>query len=123
MLIAAFGILTVAVLLGSVLAVLHLQTEGRASPPWSLAALHGLFAIGGLGCLALALRGPARGLDQGSASFGTIATTLITLAALVGIAFLATRVFKRRVTGIMIGIHVTLAVSGFVILAAYVFAG
>jgi hypothetical protein len=40
MLVAAFVILAVAVLLGSVLAVPHLQTEGRA-PPWSLAALHG----------------------------------------------------------------------------------
>jgi hypothetical protein len=122
MLIAAFVTLAVAVLLGSVLAVPHLQTEGRA-PPWSLAALHGLLAISGLGCLALALRGPSRGLDQGVASFGIIAAVLITLAASLGVALLATRVFKRRVAGIMIGIHATLAVSGFVILAAYVFVG
>jgi hypothetical protein len=61
MLVAAFVILAVAVLLGSVLAVLHLQTEGRATPPWRLAALHGLLAISGLGYLALALRGPPRG--------------------------------------------------------------
>jgi hypothetical protein len=40
MLIAAFVILGVAVLLGSGLAVLHLQTE-RSTPPWSLAALQG----------------------------------------------------------------------------------
>ena len=122
MLITAFVILAVAVLLGSVLAVSHSQTEGRA-PPWSLAGLHGLLAIGGLGCLALALRGPPRGLDQGAASFGIIATVLITVAALFGVALLATRVFKRRVAGIMIGIHATLAVSGFVILAAYVLLG
>jgi hypothetical protein len=122
MLIAAFVILAVAVLLGSVLAVLHLQTESRA-PPWSLAALHGLLAIGGLGCLALALRGPPRGPAQGAASFGIIAAVLITLAASVGVALLATRVFKRRVAGTMIGIHATLAVSGFVILVAYVFVG
>ena len=37
MLVAAFVILTVVVLLGSVLAVLHLQTEGRAAPPLLLA--------------------------------------------------------------------------------------
>jgi len=122
MLIAAFVILAVAVLLGSVLAVLHLQTEST-TPPWSLAALHGLFAIGGLSCLALALRGPPRGLDQGVASFGIIATLLITLAALIGAALLATRIFKTRIPGIMIGIHATLAVGGFVILAAYVLVG
>jgi hypothetical protein len=72
MLIAAFVTLGVAVLLGSVLAVLHLQTAS-STPPWSLAALHGLLAIGGLSCLALALCGPPRGLDHGVASFGIIA--------------------------------------------------
>jgi hypothetical protein len=91
MLVAAFVILAVAVLLGSVLAALHLQTEGRAAAPWRLAALHGLL--------------------------------LITMAALVGGGLLAAHVFKRRIAGIMIGVHATLAVSGFVILAAYVFAG
>ena len=122
MLIAAFVILAVAVLLGSVLAVLHLQTQG-STPPWSLAALHGLLAIGGLSCLVLALRGPPRGLDKGVASFGITATLVITLAALVGVALLAKRIFKTRIAAIMIGIHATLAVSGFVILAAYVLLG
>jgi hypothetical protein len=122
MLVAAFVVLAVAVLLGSVLAVRNLQTEGHA-PPWSPAALHGLVAISGLGCLALALRGPPRGLDQGTASFGLIAIALIALAALVGVGLLAARVFKRRIAGIMIGVHATLAVCGFVVLAAYIFAG
>jgi hypothetical protein len=122
MLIAAFVILAAAVLLGSVLAFLHLQTESTTRP-WSLAALHGLFAIGGLSCLALALRGPRRGLDQGVAFFGIIATLLITLAALIGVALLATRIFKIRIPEIMIGIHATFAVGGFVILTAYVLVG
>jgi hypothetical protein len=123
MLVAAFVILAVAVLLGSVLAVLHLQTEDRATPPWGLAALHGLLAISGLCCLALALRGPPRGQDLGTASFGIIATALLTLAALVGAGLFAAHVFKRRIAGIIIGIHATLAVSGFVVLTAYIFAG
>ena len=80
MLVAAFVVLTAVVLLGAGLAGLHLRTEGRAVAPWPLAALHGLLAIGGLFCLALALRGPPRGLDQGTASFGIIAMTLIALA-------------------------------------------
>jgi hypothetical protein len=122
MLIAAFVILAGAVLLGSVLAVLHLQTES-STPPWSLAALHGLLAIGGLSCLALALRGPTRGLDQGVASFGIIAALLITLAALIGVTILARRIFKARIPEVMIGVHATLALGGFVILAAYVLMG
>jgi hypothetical protein len=123
MLVTAFAILAVVVLLGSVLAVLHLRMNGLAAPPWPLAALHGLLAISGLCCLVLALRGPPRGLDQGTASFGIIATALITLAALAGAGLLATHILKRRIAGIMLGIHATLAVSGFVILAAYIFAG
>ena len=122
MLIAAFIILGIAVLLGSVLAVLHLQTES-STPAWSLPALHGLLAVGGLSCLALALRGPPRGLDQGVASFGIVATSLITLAALIGVALLSKRIFKTRISGMMIGIHATFAVSGFVILTAYVLLG
>ena len=123
MLVAAFVILGVVVLLGSVLGVLHVRMNAVATPPWPLAALHGLLAIGGLCCLALTLRGPPRGLDQGTASFGIIATALFTLAALVGGGLLAAHVFKRRIAGVTIAIHATLAVSGFVILAAYVFAG
>jgi hypothetical protein len=121
--VAAFIIIAIVVLLGAVLGALHLQTEGRASPPWLLAALHGLLGIGGLGCLVFALCGPARRLDQATGSFGIIAVALIALASLLGISFMVTRQRKGRPAGILIGIHATLAVSGFVILAAYVFAG
>ncbi len=123
MLIAAFVILGTAVLLGSVLAILHLHTQDAAAAPWPLAALHGLVAIGGLGCLVLALRGPPRGLDQGTASFGMISATLIALAAVAGCGLLAAHLLKRRVSGTLVGVHATLAVSGFVVLAAYVLVG
>lgn len=122
MLYTAFTFLGIAVLLGNVLAVLHLR-EGATPPPWPLGALHGLIALAGLGLLGLALRGPPRGLDQGTGSFGAIAATLIALAALVGLAQLAGRLRKRRLSGMLIGIHATLAVGGFVILLAYVLVG
>ncbi len=124
MLAAAFVILTVAVALGAVLAVLHLRTNKTATPPpWPLGALHGILALAGLGCLALALRGPPRGVRQGTASFGFIATVLFVLAVLLGAKLLAARIFGKQIDGGTIAIHATLAVSGFVILAAYVFAG
>jgi hypothetical protein len=119
---AAFVILGIAVLLGCLLAVLYLRTEGAAAP-WPLAALHGLVAVGGLFCLALALRGPLRGVEQGTASFGIVAVTLIGSAALIGVGSLVTHLLKRRLPGILIGVHATLAVCGFAILAAYVFVG
>lgn len=122
MLYTAFTVLGIAVLLGSVLAILHLR-DGATPPPWPLGALHGLIALAGLGLLGLALRGPPRGLDQGTGSFGTIAAALIALAALVGLAQLAARLRKRRLSGMLIGIHATLAIGGFVILLAYVLVG
>ena len=122
MLNAAFALLGVAVLLGSALALLHLRA-GAAAPPWPLGALHGFIAIIGLGLLALALRGPPRGLAQGTGSFGTIAAVLIALAATVGLAQLAARLRQRRLPGLLIGVHATLAIGGFVVLLAYVLAG
>src|ERR1039457_12781 len=95
MLTTTFVILGIAVLLGSLLAVLYLRTEGAAAP-WPLAALHGLVAIGGLFCLALALRGPLRGVEQGTASFGIIAVTLIGSAALIGVGSLVTHLLRSE---------------------------
>jgi hypothetical protein len=123
MLTSAFVILAIAVALGSALAVLHLRSNRTAAPPWPFGALHGILAIVGLGCLALALRGPPRGVQQGTASFGIIAAVLFVLAALLGARLLAARIFGKQIGGGTIAIHATLAVSGFVILAAYVFAG
>jgi hypothetical protein len=123
MLTIAFILLAGAVLLGSVLAVLHLRRSGAVAPPVPLAAAHGLLAMGGLACLLLALCGPPRGLETGTASFGALAAALFALAALAGGGILASHLLKRRVAGTLIGIHATLAVSGAVILAAYLVAG
>lgn len=127
MLTSAFVVLAVAVALGLVLAVLHLRSNRTAAPPlsprWPLGALHGILALIGLGCLALALRGPPRGVEQGTASFGIIAVVLFVLAALLGARLFAARIFRKQIGGGTIAVHATLAVSGFVILAAYVFAG
>jgi hypothetical protein len=121
MLAAAFILLTIAVLLGSLLAVLDMRT-GAPTPRWPLAALHGLFALAGFACLLLALRGPVRGLDQGTASFGMISAWLFGAAALLALSLLTARLRKRRLSGFLIGMHATFAVSGFVVLAAYFFA-
>ena len=118
MLNAAFALLAIAVLFGSVLAFAYLRAS--ASPPLALGALHGLIGIGGLTLLALALRGPPRGVAQGTGSFGIIATGLIATAALVGLAQLTMRLRRQRLPGALIGAHATLAVGGFIILLVYV---
>ena|SRR5579863_678242 len=120
MLIAAFIVLGSAALLGSMLAVLHLRS---ARPAWPLGGLHGLLGLAGLGCLSAALGGPPRGLGSGTTSFGMISAGLIAFAALAGGGMILQRLRKRRLQGILIAIHATLAVSGFVVLAAYIFVG
>ena len=121
MLNAAFYVLAIAVLLGTLLAVLHFSKAGAALPPWPLAALHALLALGGFGLLLVALQGPPRGVDQGMGSFGTIAAALFVMAALFGGGLLAGRLRRRPPGTTLIGIHAMIAVTGFVILIAYVF--
>jgi hypothetical protein len=123
-LIASFLLLGTGVVLGSTLAVLYLRTAGAAAPPWLLSGLHGFLALGGFGCLLLAtLGGPERGLETGTASFGAVAAVLIALAAVAGSGILVLRLLKKRLTGLLIGVHATLAVSGFIFLTAYIFVG
>jgi hypothetical protein len=117
----AFALLGAAVLAGSGLAALQLIAKRPAIPPW-LTALHGLLAVGGFIVLVLALRGPPRGIASGASAFGLIAAVLAALAVVAGSAALAARLRRKRVTGILVGVHATLAVSAFVILAAYLFA-
>jgi hypothetical protein len=122
MLTAAFVLLGVAVLLGAGLAVLELRAASAAAPA-PLKAAHGLLAVAGFVCLLLALHGPPRGITSGAGSFGGIAAVLLGAAALIGGTILVAHMRKTRRTGLLIGIHATLAVSGFVILAAYVLSG
>lgn len=122
MLIAAFAVLGAAALLGAALAVPYLRGGTAKPPPWPLAALHGVIGIGGLCCLLFALRGHRHGLGQGTASFGAIAATLLALAALAGLGTLLMQRGRRQNAGTLIGLHATLAISGFVVLAAYLWA-
>ena len=119
----SFGLLLVAALIGNGLAALHLRAERTAPPRWAFGAIHGLLGAIGLATLFIALRGPPRGVAMGVGAFGRIAAVLLAMALLAGLAIVAIRLRRRRVPGLVIGIHATLAVSGVVILAAYALVG
>jgi len=115
----ATTLLAIAVAIGSFLAV---RRRGHL-PSLAVGGLHGTLGLGGLAWLTYLLPGSHRGASTGSQSFGAIAAVLLAAAALVGLAMLAVHVRARRLPGALVGIHATLAVSGFVILLAYAMLG
>jgi hypothetical protein len=115
MLLLSFCLLLIAGLFGGVLAALHLRTEAVPPKP-AFGVLHGLLGAVGFAALLLALRGPPRGEAMGVGSFGGIAAALLVSALLAGLV-----IRRRRMRGVLIGIHATFAISGIVILAAYTF--
>lgn len=122
MLLTSFSLLLVAAALGSVLAALNFRPE--APPPAPIyGVLHGCLGAGGFAALLLALRGPPRGVTMGVGSFGAIAAVLLAIALLAGLTMFAMRSRTRQVSGLVIGIHATIAISGIVVLAAYTMMG
>ena len=118
MLLVSLCLLLIAATLGSVLAGLSFRPE---APPLAriFGVLHGCLGAGGFAALLLALRGPPRGVAMGVGSFGRVAAVLLAVALLAGLTMLVIRSRAWQVSGLIIGIHATMAISGIVILAAY----
>jgi hypothetical protein len=112
----AVWVLTLAVAAGTALGLWHLRAAGGLSrlPPLPIGIAHGLVGTIGLATLLLALRGPARGIDTGVGSFGTIAAILIAGALLTVICVL---LLHRK--AIAMAIHAGIAITGYVLLLAW----
>ena len=118
----SLGLLLIAALVGSLLAASHLRAE-HVRTGWIPGTLHAALGVFGFIALLIALRGPPRGAAMGVAAFGQIAAALLAIALIAGLAILVLRFWRRRVTGLVIGIHATIAVCGIVILTAYTLIG
>ncbi|HEY1412903.1 MAG TPA: hypothetical protein VGF36_12230 [Rhodopila sp.] len=79
---------------------------------------HGLIGTIGLVILLVALRGPPRGVDAGVGSFGTVSAALFAGALLSGIIML---LLRRR--GLLIAVHAGIAISGYVLVLAWIALG
>lgn len=110
-------LLALALLLGTWIAVDLMRRA--AAPKLAPALLHGLLALSGYALLILALGGPERGQAAGAGSFGLIAAIILALAALAGLLLFLQHLRRRRLAGGLVGLHASLAITGFVVLLTY----
>lgn len=116
----SFAIVSLAVALGLGLASVALigkDSLSRKAVP--VAHVHGAAGLLGVAAVLLALRGPPRGTHSGAGSFGVIAAAMLAGALLAGSAILAAHLRRRPVSALAIGLHASLGVAGFVVLAAF----
>jgi hypothetical protein len=118
MLLAAFGLLSLAVLAGLGLIALHARPR---RPHWAIGAAHGTVGATGLAVLvAAAATGAPHGAAAGAGGFDWTASALLGLALLAGLAIPLTAWRARGLTGLALALHASIAIIGYVILIAYV---
>jgi len=117
MLIAALVILSVTAGFGLWLAGLIMMAN---KPPEGLGwkqVSHGATGLIGVAVLYLALAAPGRG--HGAGKFGWTAFTLLAAALAGGLTILGYHLRKRGAPGSLLALHGSIAVAGYVLLAAY----
>jgi hypothetical protein len=113
----AVTLLTVAVVLGTGLALWHLRaTDDAQRPPATVGVVHGCFGAAGLLLLLLVLQGPPRGINAGAGAFGSTAAWLFGAALLFGVGIWLRR---RNTSVVLMAIHSGIAITGYVLLLAW----
>ena len=111
----AVWVLSIAVIAGTVLALLHLRaTDSASRPPLAAGIAHGVVGAAGMIVLLLAMRGPPRGVEAGAGYFGAVSAWLFAGALATGIGILSI-----RQKALLIAIHGSIAVTGYVLLLAW----
>jgi hypothetical protein len=113
----AVTLLTIAVVLGTGLALWHLRaTDDASRPPMTIGVVHGCFGAAGLAVLLLVLQGPPRGVSAGAGSFGPTAAVMFGAALLFGVVIWLRR---RNTSAVLMAIHSGIAITGYVMLLAW----
>lgn len=121
MLTDAFLLVFAALALGAILAIVQLRSASSPRIPWPAGALHALLGASGTALAALA---PAAAAAQaGAGGFRWIGVVLLCLAVAAGLVILRGRILGRRLTTTLVGVHALLAISGVVVLGAYLAVG
>ena len=122
MLADAFLLLLAALAFGAVLAVLQLRGGGPPRVPLPVGVLHALLGAGGTALAAL-VPSEAAASRAGAGGFRSIGVVLLCVALALGLVILRRRVHGRRLTTTLVGIHALVAISGVVVLSAYLAVG
>ena len=122
MLADAVLLLLAALAFGAVLAIVRLRRAGPARIPLLVGVLHASLGACGTALAALA-PSEATAARAGAGEFRRIGVALLCFALAVGLVMLRRRILGRRVTTTQVGIHALLAISGVVVLGAYLALG
>lgn len=120
----ATGLLLVVGAAGIVIGFVLLDSEGARKPRLAWVRAHGIGGVAAAALLAAALAaGPVRGAATGTEAFGAAALALFVAAAVLG-PFAARWIGRaRKLGGVAAAAHATIAVTGLVLLIAYVALG
>ena len=110
---SAFYIVCAAVALGSGLAIQFIRGPMVRRPPRPVAAIHGVLGAAGLAALLEMLRHGLPPSAMGTTGFTPASAILFALALALGL-LMALR--QRRPAGVLVAIHASLAIAGFVVL-------
>ena len=111
----ALWILPAAVAAGIALSCFYLLERPIRGAVRLGAHAHGLLGLSGTGLLAASLLGGA----PDPQNFGRIALWMLGLALFGGLVIIAATLRRRRAPGIVVALHATVGMGGFVILLAY----
>jgi hypothetical protein len=119
---ASAVVLIAAAAFGVLLAIVQLRRADTPPVPLPVSGLHGLSGAIGLGLLLLAPRA-SHAAETGTGGFRSIAAVLLALALLAGLFILRARITRRPLSSGLVGVHAFLAISGVILLGAYLVAG
>ncbi|MGC9270443.1 MAG: hypothetical protein ACP5E6_09850 [Acidiphilium sp.] len=116
----SLNFLIVAALLGGYLVAFHLRAVPPPPAGWMIGLVHGTIGAAGLLELVVALAGHRPPRTAGLGGFGVGAEVLLALAIALGLLIVASARRGGRPSGLVIGAHASVAITGIVLVLTIV---